>query len=292
LLDLGLRGLNILDRNYSKHWPTPFLSTIMTGCLESGHDVTGGSTVYNFSSVNGCGMANVVDALAAVKKIVYEEQIVTLAELAEMLRKNFLGAEVVREELVRQCPKFGNDTDQADQFMTELTDDFSRQVDSYRNPRGGRFQTGLYTVESHAILGKITGALPDGRRKGVALANALSPAQGADINGPTAVVRTITKLDHRMLGNGMVLDLKFHPAFFNGSKHRQAFKALIDTYFQLGGLEVQFNVISRETLVNAQKKPEEYRDLIIRVSGFSAYFVTLDTVLQDEIIARTEHRAV
>jgi pyruvate formate-lyase/glycerol dehydratase family glycyl radical enzyme len=291
-LDLGIRGLNILDHQFPRHWPTPFLSSTMDGCLDNGRDVTGGGTVYNLSSVNGCGMANAADSLAAIQRIVYGEQKVSLPGLAEILRHDFRDAEILREELVHKCPKFGNDDDQPDHLMAGLTDDFCRQVESYHNPRGGCFQAGLYTVEAHAILGKLTGALPDGRRKGVALANALSPSQGADVLGPTAVIRSITKLNHKMLGNGMVLDLKFHPAFFNSQQHRQAFQSLIATYFQLGGLEVQFNVISRQTLVEAQKKPEDYRDLIVRVSGFSAYFVTLDRVLQDEIIARTEYAAI
>lgn len=291
-LDLGIRGLNILDKHFPEHWPTPFLSFTMDGCLENGRDVTAGGSVYNLSSVNGCGMANLVDSLAAVKRMVYDECKLTLPELAEILRQDFHGAESLREELTHKCAKFGNDDDEVDCFMTGLTVDFCSQIDGYRNPRGGRFQTGLYTVESHAILGKLTGALPDGRRSGNVLANALSPSQGADILGPTAVIKSMTKLNHIMLGNGMVLDLKFHPAFFNTQKHREAFQSLIKTYFQLGGLEIQFNVIDRETLQNAQKKPEEYGDLIVRVSGFSAYFVTLDKMIQDEIIARTEYKGI
>jgi formate C-acetyltransferase len=141
-------------------------------------------------------------------------------------------------------------------------------------------------------MGKLTGALPDGRRRGVALANAMSPSQGADKLGPTAVVKSATKMNLNMLGNGMVLDMKFHPSFFNDDSHRKAFRYLVETYFKLGGLEVQFNVVSRETLLEAQKHPEKHQDLIVRVSGFSAYFVTLDRVLQDEIIARTEYLLV
>lgn len=305
-VDLGIRGMNILDRDFPDHspypslspnmeanpGPYPFLSSTMEGCLETGRDVTAGGTIYNLSSVNGCGMANAVDSLVAIRRIIYREKKLSLPQLAEVIRRDFEGAEGLPETLVRTCPRYGNDDDEPDSLMKDLADRFCRQVESYRNPRGGRFQTGLYTVIQHAEMGKLTGALPDGRRRGLALANGLSPSQGADRLGPTAVIRSITKLDHRLLANGMVLDLKFHPAFFADEKHREAFRHLVETYFQLGGMEIQFNVISRKTLLEAQHSPERYRDLIIRVSGFSAYFVDLDKVLQGEIIARTELVAI
>jgi len=291
-LDLGMSCINLFDKHYSKHWPTPFLSSTMTGCLEKGIDVTGGGTIYNLTTVNGCGMANVSDSLAAIKNVIYKENGLSLTEFSDILHNNFIGSEKLLKELKTKCPKFGNDDKEADTILKELTDDFCIQIDNYVNPRGGRFQSGLYTVETHAYMGKLTGALPDGRLKGVALANALSPVQGADVIGPTAVIKSITKINHRVLGNGMVLDLKFHPSFFNNNKHRLAFKYLINTYFKLGGLEIQFNVIDHETLIKAQEAPEDYKDLIVRVSGFSAYFVTLDRVLQDEIIARTQYSTI
>ena len=141
-------------------------------------------------------------------------------------------------------------------------------------------------------MGKLTGALPDGRPYGLALASGMSPSQGTDLSGPTAVIKSTTKLDHSLLGNGMVLDLKFHPTFFDNKEKRRAFKNLVETYFQLGGMEIQFNVINQETLIGAQESPDEYRDLIVRVSGFSAYFIDLDKVTQNEIIARTEHYGI
>ncbi|MGE5597990.1 MAG: pyruvate formate lyase family protein [Bacteroidota bacterium] len=291
-LDLGIRGLNVLDRHYAEYWPDPFLSSTMDGCLANGRDATAGGTIYNFSSVNGCGMANVADSLAAIERVVFAEKKISLPELAEAMRRDFQGLETLRAELVTKSPKFGNDEDEPDMILAELAAGFCRQVESYRNPRGGRFQTGLYTVEAHAIMGKRTGALPDGHRRGQALANALSPVQGADVHGPTAVIKSIAKLDHRLLGNGMVLDLKFHAVFFADDRHRQAFRTLIETYFQLGGLEIQFNIISRRTLQEAQASPEKYRHLLVRVSGFSAYFVELDPSVQDEIIARTEFAAI
>ena len=150
----------------------------------------------------------------------------------------------------------------------------------------------MYSVGHHASRGELTGALPSGRRAGLALANALSPCQGRDTTGPTALILSATKLDHTRFGNGMVLDLKFHPSFFEDESRCRAFGAVVESYFDMGGLEIQFNVIRRETLLAAQRSPQDYRDLLVRVSGFSAYFVDLDTVLQDEIIARTEHAAL
>jgi len=291
-LDLGLNATNFFDAHYPENYPIPFLSSFMEGCLEKGGDVTAGTTVYNFTSVNAVGMADAVDSLTALKKNVFDHAKIGLADLANVLRNNFAGAERLRAELVYQSPKFGNDQMEADGFMQELSKLFCDHVDGFSNPRNGRFQTGFYSVESHAFRGLQTGALPDGRLSGASLASALSPCHGADILGPTAVMKSVTKLDHRMFGNGMVLDLKFHPAFFENDKHREAFRYIVETYFELGGMEVQFNVVSRETLVKAQLAPEEYRDLIVRVSGFSAYFVTLDKAIQDEIIARTEHSAI
>jgi formate C-acetyltransferase len=291
-LDLGVKATNIFDANYKDNFPTPFLSSFMEGCLEKGGDVTAGTTVYNFSSANAIGMANVVDSLAAIKKIVFEDKTMTLSKLSEIILNNFEGSEKLRKELILKYPKFGNDKNETDILMKELTNIFCSYVNRSSNPRKGRFQSGFYSVGSHAVMGKLTGSLPDGRVRGTSLSNGLSPVQGADILGPTSVIKSVTKLDHRLFGNGMVLDLKFHPAFFENNKHRQAFEYLVKTYFDLGGLEIQFNVVSRETLLNAQKSPEEYRDLIVRVSGFSAYFITLDKVLQDEIIARTEYSII
>jgi len=291
-VDLGIRGMNISDRNFPNRNPYPFLSSTMEGCLENGHDVTAGSTVYNFSTVNACGMANATNSLAAIKKIVYQEEKVSLSELTEALHGKFEGTKVLQEELVTRYPKYGNDDDEADNILQDLADNFCYKIETYRNPRGGRFQTGLYTVEAHTSMGKLTGVLPDGHIDGLALASGMSPSQGTDLSGPTAVVKSATKLNHRLLGNGIVLDLKFHPAFFNSEESRQAFKNLVETYFQLGGMEIQFNVINREKLIEAQQSPEYYRDLIVRVSGFSAYFVDLEKATQDEIIARTEHFSI
>jgi len=232
-------------------------------------------------------MADAADSLCAVRKAVFEDRMISLPELAEVLKNDFDGAENIRRALL-SCPKFGNDDDRADSIMRDLTELFHETVTRRINPRGGAYQCGLYSVDHHAHMGRLTAALPEGRKAGVSLANGFSPAQGADGNGPTAVVNSVVKNDLAALGNGMVLDLKFQPAFF--MKNKGQIRNLIETYFDLGGYELQANVVDRDTLLAAQAEPESHRNLIVRVSGFSAYFVDLNEVLQNEIIARTEHK--
>jgi formate C-acetyltransferase len=288
-IDLCVKRLNIQQRWFHNFCPYPYTSAIMNACIESGRDVTAGGVTYNLMSINGCGMANVADSLAAIKKLVFEEKVISLQELREALRCNFRNKEVLRQRLINKAPKYGNDDDYVDQFIKELSELFCTRIMEHRNAFGGKFQTGLYTVHAHAFLGEFTGALPDGRLSGLSLSNGLSPSQGRDTTSPTAVINSVTKFDHSLMGNGMVLDLRFCPAILSGEEGLEKFKNLIKTYFALGGMEIQFNVVGKETLIKAQKSPEDYRDLIVRVSGFSAYFTQLYKSLQDEIILRTEY---
>ncbi len=286
-IDLGVKALKILDKNFFNFCPYPYLSTIMWDCIENGRDVTAGGTKYNLMTINGCGMADAADSLAAIKKIVYEDRRISLEELKNALHSNFSGKEPLRQRLINKAPKYGNDDNYADELLKELVEEFCNRIMQYNNPRGGKFQTGLYTVDWHATAGKLTSALPDGRFVGRSLANSLSPSQGRDKSGPTSVINSITKFDHTLLGNGMVLDMKFTPRMLAEEEVFEKFKELIKTYFSQRGLEIQFNVIDRETLIKAQEKPDEYQNLVVRVSGFSAYFTSLEKTLQDEIIART-----
>ena len=288
LIDMAAEWTVVRDEGFPLLYPTPFLSSTMAGCLEAGRDVSAGGTTYNLLTMNNCGMADTADSLLAIKHLVYDRRELTLDELAGALRNNFAAADL-RATLADAGPHFGTDRDEADLLVRDLAELLHERLAGFRNARGGGYQIGMYTVDSHAWLGKATGALPSGRPAGVALANGFSPCQGADTAGPTAVIRSLTKLDHRQFGNGMVLDIKFSPSFFDDPQGRQALQRLIETYFELGGLEIQFNVVSRATLLAAQAYPDRFRDLVVRVSGFSAYFVDLDTVCQNEIIARTEH---
>jgi formate C-acetyltransferase len=234
-------------------------------------------------------MADTVDSLAAIKEIVFEKKLADLSTFARALGCDFEGYEELQAYAQNNCPKYGNDIPEIDRYMKELVNLFCTLVHSQKNSRGSYYQVGLYTVSDHSIIGKLTGALPDGRKKGVSLANAVAPVQGMDINGPTAVINSALSFDHRQAANGLVLDLKFNPSFFNKESHRRMLRTMIEAYFAQGGMEIQFNVVSRETLLEAREDPQKYRNLVVRVSGFSAYFVMLDKTLQDEIIRRTEY---
>lgn len=284
--------MNLFDAALPYSYPTPLLSIIMRDCIENGMDVTGGGAKYNHTGINATGMAHVVDSLAAIKELVFEKHAVTLPEFAEILKKNYVGYEEFRKYILKKCPKYGNDDDRADLIMKDLLAEYNKLVESKTNPRGGKWQLGLYSVEDHARMGLRTGALPNGKLQGEALANALSPVQGADTVGPTALINSVVKSDLSIATNNMVLDVKFTPAFLDSEKHVQALKMLITTYFAKGGMEIQFNVIDRATLLDAQMHPEKHEDLVVRVSGFSAYFTTLMKTTQDEIIARTEYEMI
>ena len=284
--------MNLYDAALPYSYPTPLLSIIMRDCIENGMDVTGGGAKYNHTGLNATGMAHVVDSLAAIKELVFEKHAVTLSEFAEILKKNYVGYEEFRKYILKKCPKFGNDDDRADLIMKDLLAEYNKLIESKTNARGGKWQLGLYSVEDHARMGLRTGALPNGKLQGEALANALSPVQGADTVGPTALINSVVKSDLSIATNNMVLDVKFTPAFLDSEKHVQALKMLITTYFAKGGMEIQFNVIDRATLLDAQMHPEKHEDLVVRVSGFSAYFTTLMKTTQDEIIARTEYEMI
>lgn len=284
--------INYMDTPWPYYYPTPALSMTMADCIQNGMDVTGGGTTYNNSGVNAAGMANAVDSLAAIRKAVFEDKVVSLQELAQAMAVNFKGYEKLHYYLKNKCPKYGNDDDSVDALMADLVDSYAKMTSAVTNPRGGIWQLGLYSVEDHAKLGILTGATPDGRLEGVSLANAICPVQGADHIGPTAVINSLLKTDLSIATNHMVLDLKFNPVFFEKPTHINALKMLINSYFKRGGLEIQFNVIDAKTLLEAQAHPQEHQNLVVRVSGFSAYFVTLGETTQNEIIARTEYSTI
>lgn len=275
---------------YSLHWPVPFLSSITYGCIENASDITENGTKYYNLSINCAGMANTVDALQAIEELVFIKKITTIGEIKKALTENFVGYEWLRQEMLK-CSKYGNDIDCVDNKMKDLMDLFSSYVHNIRPVnRRGRFQCGFYTVMHHTLLGMKTAASPDGRYARTSLSNSLSPVQGMDKSGPTSVMNSINKVSMDYMGNGGVLDMKFTPQFLEKENHLNALRYLIETYFEEGGLEVQFNVVSKDTLIKAQKEPEKYGNLVVRVSGYSAYFVKLDRELQNEIIMRTENK--
>ena len=291
-MTFSMTAINRLDSALPKCYPTPFLSTLIDGCIENGKDVTAGGAIYNNSGINLCGLPNVVDSLSAMQKLVFEDKRYTLQDFKDAMKANFVGYQDLHNAIQKECPKFGNDIDGVDQIMAELVATADSVVSGFTNPRGGKWQMGLYSVEDHVKMGINTGALPDGRRSGEAMASAISPVQGKDVNGPTAAVNSLLKTDLTAATNGLVLDIKFSPSFFDKKSHQQALRMLVQAYAEQGGGEIQFNVVDRATLIDAQQNPEQHKDLVVRVSGFSAYFTSLVKQTQDEIIMRTEHTGV
>ena len=274
--------LDLADFSYSEEWPAPYLSLFMEGTLEKGKDVTRKGTKYCNLSVNFAGMANVVNSLMAIKVIVFEKMLIPLTDLPMILSKNFVGYEHIEKEICN-IPKYGNNKKIVDELMKELVEDIIFALDQCNINR--YFQAGFYTVALHAEMGKYMLASFDGRKKGMALASSLSPVQGTDARGPLAVFQSITKTPMDKMSNGMVLDLRFSPSFFTDDGKRKLKDAIL-TYFSMGGMEVQFNVVDQETLKKAQLFPEQYKNLLVRVSGFSTYFVELEKEVQNEIILR------
>jgi len=316
--------------------PLPYLASMVDDCIKRGKTCEQGGCVYNFTGPQGFGIANVADSLYAVKKLVYDEKKVTMAELKKALMFNYgkelnglviaqvagtlarelaqkgvtpdaatlakASVQVIREsvtdadkkrfdeilELIEQVPKFGNDIEEVDAFAREVAYTYTKPLLQYTNPRGGQFQAGLYPVSANVPLGAQTGATPDGRLAGVPVADGVSPTAGKDVNGPTAAANSVSRLDHGIASNGTLFNQKFHPSALSGDTGLETFVNLIRTYFDKKGSHVQFNVVSRETLLDAQKHPENYKHLVVRVAGYSALFTTLSKSLQDDIIRRTE----
>jgi formate C-acetyltransferase len=287
---LMVKGANIVDRLHARTCQTPFLSTVITDCIEKGQDVTGGGAHYNFSGPQGVQIANLADSLAALKLLVFERNEIAPRQLMEALSRNFAGDEVLRERLLTGAPKYGNDDDYVDELGSRWARFYCEEVGSYSTPRGGTFQPGFYTVSAHVPLGHNVGATPDGRFAYTPLADGgLSPVAGRDLKGPTAVLRSVSKIDQELASNGALLNLKFLPSFFRHADSIGWFTAFLRGFVDLRIAHVQFNVVSADTLRQAQQDPEQFRSLVVRVAGYSAYFVELNKEIQDEIIQRTEH---
>ncbi|MHC1696912.1 MAG: formate C-acetyltransferase/glycerol dehydratase family glycyl radical enzyme [Geobacteraceae bacterium] len=279
---------NMVDLAHGQNVPLPFLSSLVEDCIGRGKSLQEGGAIYNFSGPQGVGVANAGDALTAIKKLCFDENAISLPDLKEIIDKDFEGAEEIRQMLINRAPKYGNDDDFADEIAVESANIYCREVNKYRNPRGGQFQPGLYPASANVPFGGVCGATPDGRKKGTPLADGVSPIGGFDISGPTATVNSVAKLDHQVTSNGTLLNQKFHPNAVKGEEGLRNLIAITETYFKNGGLHVQYNVIDRNTLLEAQKTPDDYNSLVVRVAGYSAFFTALDKSLQDDIISRTE----
>jgi len=290
-VDVKVRGNQVIERLIARHAPAPFLSLLIDDCIARGRDYNDGGARYNTSYIQGVGIGTLTDSLAALERCVFTERGVALDRLLAVLDHDFAGDETLRKRLASRAPKYGNDDDEADRWMRRCFDAFFDAVDGRPNTRGGAHHIDMLPTTCHIYFGSVTGALPDGRTAGAPLSEGISPVQGADRAGPTAVLRSAAKMDHLRTG-GTLLNQKVLPSVLAGESGIRKMRDLIRGYFALGGHHIQFNVVDRATLRRAQERPDEYRDLIVRVAGYSDYFADLSRALQDEIIARTEHSAL
>jgi formate C-acetyltransferase len=268
--------------------PAPFLSLLVDDCIANGRDYNNGGPRYNTTYIMGVAPATCTDSLSALKYHVFDRKNVTMEHVLEALAHNFEGQEKLRLLLWNKTPKFGNDDDYADGILRDVFNAFFDEVDGRRNTKGGCYRVNYLSTTCHVYFGSMTGATPDGRKAYDTLSDGISPVQGADRNGPTAVVKSAAKLDHARTG-GTLLNQKFTPQLLKGEDGLDKVAHLVRSYFRLGGHHIQFNVVTAATLNAAQAHPEKYRDLIVRVAGYSDYFCDLTPALQNEIIARTEH---
>ena len=337
-IELLVNADNAIDVAHMERCPLPYLSSMVDDCIKRGKSVQEGGAIYNFTGPQGFGVANMADSLYAIKRLVFDEKKVTLAEYKDALENNYgrglslervedltrevikklesdghtIDAEVVAQvsatialnsldnskkakydkllEMIEEVPKFGNDIKEVDQFARDVAYVYTRPLENYKNPRGGQYQAGLYPVSANVPLGEQTGATPDGRLAHTPVADGVSPSAGKDVFGPTAAANSVARLDHGIASNGTLFNQKFHPSVLAGRTGLEAFVNFIRGYFDQKGSHIQFNVVSRETLIEAQRYPEKYKTLVVRVAGYSALFTSLSRSLQDDIINRTEQR--
>jgi formate C-acetyltransferase len=289
-VDVKVRGNNVIERLYAAHMPAPFLSLVIDDCILKGRDYHDGGARYNTSYIQGVGLGTLTDAAATLKFHVYDRNSIPMEALLAALREDFQSHEPLRQMLLHKTPKYGNDDDYADEVMVRLFNLYFDAVDGRKNTKGGEYHINLLPTTVHVYFGAVTGATPDGRRAGKPLSEGVSPVQGADRHGPTAVLRSVAKMDHVRTG-GTLLNQKFTPQLLASDEGLEKLVQLIRGYFSLGGHHVQFNVVDAATLRAAQDDPDEHRGLIVRVAGYSDYFCDISRALQDEIITRTEHAA-
>jgi len=287
-LDVKIRGNQIIERLYAREMPAPFLSVLIDDCVARGRDYNAGGARYNNNFIQAVGIGSITDALAAIRRLVFEEKGASLQELVAALDSNFAGKEPLRSRLAQRMPKYGNDDDEADEIMRRVFDSAFARIDGRPSAKGGVYRLEMLPTTSHIYFGSVCGASADGRPSGAPLSEGISPAQGADRRGPTAVLRSAAKMDHVKTG-GTLLNMKFSPSILAGEEGITRLAQLVRSYFKADGHHIQFNVVTAGHLRAAQANPESHRDLIVRVAGYSDYFCDLSEALQDEIIARTEH---
>jgi formate C-acetyltransferase len=290
-VDIKVHGNDVIERLYAQYLPAPFLSLLVDDCIQRGLDYHAGGARYNTSYIQGVGIGSLTDALSAIQELVFNRGEISLPALVEAMDQDYAGQETLRQKLLNRTPKYGNDDDRADKIMQRIFEAYYQAVEGRKNQRGGEYHIDLLPTTVHVYFGSVIGATPDGRKAGQPLSEGISPVQGADRRGPTAVIQSAAKMDHQRTG-GTLLNQKFSPSLFKNENDLAKLVRLVRSYFQLGGHHIQFNVVDAKTLRAAQANPEAYRSLIVRVAGYSDYFCDLTPALQDEIIARTEHEAI
>lgn len=291
-IEIKVRGSRLIERMYADDMPAPFLSVLIDDCILKGRDYNAGGARYNNTFIQMVGLGSITDCFSALRQFCFDGEqpaaSMPLSQMVERLDRNLAGDEVLRQRLVNRTHKYGNDDDYADDLMLEVFNACFEEVDGRPDARGGRYRVEMLPTTCHVYFGSVTGAMPDGRLAGLPLSEGISPVQGADRHGPTAVFKSAAKMDHVKTG-GTLLNLKFTPGLVATEEGLDKWAHLVRSYFKMDGHHVQFNVVTAATLRKAQAQPEQHRDLIVRVAGYSDYFCDLSTELQEEIIARTEH---
>jgi formate C-acetyltransferase len=287
-INIKIKGNLIIERIYAKYMPAPFLSLLIDDCISKGKDYNAGGARYNSSYIQGVGLGTITDSLSAIKYHVFENKSCSMNELIELLNSNFENKKDFRDKLYFETPRYGNDDDRADDITQRVFETYFNAVDGKPNTKGGHFRIDLLPTTCHVYFGSVLGATPDGRFAKEPVSEGISPVQGVDVHGPTSVIKSASKIDHLRTG-GTLLNQKFTHQFLETDEGIEKIVHLIRTYFKLDGHHIQFNVVNADILREAKKHPEKYRDLIVRVAGYSDYFVDLGEDLQNEIINRTEH---
>ncbi|WP_148557636.1 trans-4-hydroxy-L-proline dehydratase [Terrisporobacter glycolicus] len=286
-LDIKIKGSNVIEEIYARYMPAPFLSIITNDCISSGKDYNAGGARYNTNYIQGVGIGTITDSLSAIKYNVFDKQKFSMEELTKALEDNFEGHEIIKNLVSNKTPKYGNDDDYADDIMKDIFNFYQKTITGRPNMKGGQYRINMLPTTCHVYFGEVMMASPDGRLAKKPVSEGISPSKSGDTNGPTAVIKSASKMDHLRTG-GTLLNQKFTPSVVAGENGLDQMSNLVRAYFDMDGHHIQFNVIDRQTLINAQNNPEEYKDLIVRVAGYSDHFRNLSKALQDEIIERTE----
>ncbi|MBL1214562.1 MAG: glycyl radical protein [Ignavibacteriae bacterium] len=290
VIDQKMRVSNYIDRMFAKYAPAPFLSVVIEDCIKKGKDYYDGGPRYNTNYIQCCGLGTVTDSLSALKKHVYEDKRFTMEKVLSAVAENFNGEEFLRQTIMNKTPFFGNDDDYADDIAVRVYNDLLNVIDGKPNIKGGKYHLNMLSTTCHIYFGKVMGATPNGRLAGKSISDGTSPSHGADTHGPSAVIKSLTKIDHTKSG-GTLLNQRFLPSLLKREEDIKKLGQLIRSYFTLGGHHIQFNIVDTATLKAAQKTPEDYKDLLVRMAGYSDYFNDMNADLQQEVIERTENES-